>query len=70
LESPKTSHFTASDYNFSDKIKYYNGFTKSKGEKKDGTNNEELLILAANQTDFTEQNILDRNATIRNHFIE
>lgn len=59
----------ASDYRFSDKIKYYKGFTNDKGQKKGGSIISELLDLADTKTDFTEQDIIDRSEKIVNEFI-
>jgi uncharacterized protein with ParB-like and HNH nuclease domain len=59
----------ASDYRFSDKIKYYQGFTNSKGQKKDGTQINELLKLSKDKKDFTEKNIEERTRQILDSFI-
>jgi len=59
----------AADYRFSDKIKYYEGFTNDKGQLKTGTIIAELLNLSSNNTDFTEQDITNRTEEITNHFI-
>ena len=59
----------ASDYRFADKVKYYNGFTTSKGEKL-GTDIFELRELTSSATDFTEQDIIDRNKRILDGFVE
>ena len=59
----------ASDYRFADKVKYYNGFTTSKGEKP-GTDILELRELTSSATDFTEQDIIDRNKRILDGFVE
>ncbi len=60
----------ASDYRFSDKIKYYIGFTNDKGQHKVGSIISELVNLANNKTDFREQDIIDRTENILNHFID
>jgi hypothetical protein len=60
----------ASDYRFSDKIKYYKGFTNNKGQHKGGSIISELVNLVDNKTDFTEQDIIDRSKKIVNEFIE
>ena len=60
----------ASDYRFSDKIKYYKGFTNDKGQHKEGSIISELVNLANNKTDFKEQDIIDRNEKIVNEFID
>jgi len=59
----------ASDYRFADKIKYYQGFTNDKGLFKQGTVIKELLELATSNTDFTEQDIENRNLKIIEGFI-
>jgi hypothetical protein len=60
----------ASDYRFSDKIKYYKGFTNDKGQKKGGSIISELVNLANKKNDFTEQDIIDRSEKIVNQFID
>lgn len=60
----------ASDYRFSDKVKYYKGFTNDKGQNKTGTIISELVDLAANKNDFTEQDIIKRTQNITNEFID
>ena len=59
----------AADYRFSDKIKYYVGFTNDKGQHKTGTIILELVNLASNNTDFTEQDITKRTEEITKQFI-
>ena len=59
----------ASDYRFIDKVKYYTGFTNDKGQYKAGTIVSELLSLATNNNDFTEQEIKKRTEDITNEFI-
>ena len=61
--------FRASDYRFSDKIKYYKGFTTDSGKKKDATKDNELLTMANTMTDYIEQDIVDRTANIYQSFI-
>ena len=65
----KKINIRASDYRFSDKIKYYLGFTTSKGEK-EGTSINELLVLANTITDFTETDIGQRETKIIMKFID
>ena len=60
----------ASDYRFSDKIKYYKGFTNDKGQQKGGSIVSELVSLADTKTDFTEQDIIDRSIKIVTEFID
>ena len=57
------------DYRFSDKVKYYTGFENNRKQKKEGTKIKELTDLAANATDFTESDIVERNAKIILNFI-
>jgi hypothetical protein len=59
----------ASDYRFHDKVKYYKGFTNDKGQHKAGTIISELVNLATNKNDFTEQDIIKRTEDITNEFI-
>ena len=66
----KRINIRASDYRFVDKIKYYQGFTNSQNQVKDGTKIYELTNLASNATDFTETDIVDRNKNMMNTFIE
>ncbi len=67
----KRINIRASDYRFEDKKKYYKGFTNSRNQLKEGTLNEELIDLADNnKSDFTEEDIIKRNAEIINNFIK
>lgn len=59
----------ASDYRFADKIKYYQGFTNDKEQVKQGTIIAELVNLANLNSDFTEQDIENRNGKIIDGFI-
>lgn len=59
----------AADYRFSDKVKYYQGFTNDKGQFKEGTIISELLEISTKNTDFTEQDITKRTDDITNQFI-
>lgn len=65
----KTINIRASDYRFSDKIKYYKGFINDKDKKIEGTMISELIQLANTKTDFTEEDIIERNKKIVNEFI-
>ena len=66
----KGINIRASDYKFSDKIKYYNGYESAKtNQKKEGTKVKELRDLAASIKDFTETDIVTRNARIIHGFI-
>lgn len=66
----KKINIRASDYRFSDKIKYYQGITNKKGETKKATINCELVYMAKNCEDFTEQDIKKRTELIISSFIE
>lgn len=65
----KKINIRASDYKFSDKIKYYKGFTTDKGQKKQGTGVSELLKLANSKLDFTESDIQNRHDKIIDSFV-
>ena len=60
----------ASDYRFSDKARYYLGFTTSGGVIKEKTNNAELVELANIKDDFTEMDIENRSKQIINAFVD
>ena len=66
----KRINIRASDYRFSDKIKYYKGYENARKQKKEGTKNIELLQLANSKTDFNETDIENRNKDIIDKFIE
>jgi uncharacterized protein with ParB-like and HNH nuclease domain len=59
----------ASDYRFSDKIKYYFGFTNNRGQKKGGTQIIELIEMSNMFSDFGEKDIEVRNRKIIDKFI-
>ena len=65
----KRINIRASDYRFADKKKYYEGFTNSKGQIKEGTGVVELLDLTATSADFTEKDIIDRYKKMIDCFI-
>jgi len=65
----KTINIRASDYRFSDKIKYYKGFINDKDKKIEGTMISELIQMAKTKNDFTEEDIIERNEKIVNEFI-
>lgn len=65
----KRINIGAADYRFEDKKKYYLGFTKCR-QKKDGTKIHELVKLASTIADFTEVDIVERNRSIIDGFIE
>ncbi len=66
----KRINIRASDYRFEDKVKYYKGFTNARGVHKEGTKIEELLFMADNRNDYTEQDIKDRNNLIIESFLK
>ena len=66
----KKINIRASDYRFADKKKYYEGFVNSRGQKKDGTINEELVSLAQTASDFTEKDIETRSQKIQDAFLD
>ena len=66
----KRINIRASDYRFSDKKKYYIGFENARKQKKDGTKIRELRELANTATDFSEGDIVQRNAKIIFGFVE
>jgi hypothetical protein len=59
----------ASDYRFGDKTKYYKGFTNDKGQYKAGSIISELVNMANTNSDFNEQDIIQRSEKIVNEFI-
>jgi len=65
----KRINIRASDYKFEDKANYYKGYINSKNVFKEGTKIHELLYFASNKTDFTEDDIKERNETIIEGFI-
>ncbi len=65
----KNINIRASDYRFSDKKKYYNGFTNDKGKYKAGTQNTELVMMAEQKDDFCEEDIVVRKKAIIDSFI-
>ena len=66
----KRINIRASDYRFTDKKTYYLGYTNKRNQKKEGTHNEELIYLANNNDDFTEESIISRNKNILKSFID
>ncbi len=65
----KRINIRASDYKFEDKKRYYQGYTNSRNTFKEGTKINELLYMAANYSDFTEDDITKRNILIIDEFI-
>lgn len=66
----KRINIRASDYRFSDKIKYYQGFTNAKGQAKNGTMIIELKEILSQKMDFSEKDIESRNENIINSFVD
>lgn len=66
----KNINIRASDYRFADKAKYYKGFFYDKGIYKEGTKDNELIKMATEYSDYTEQNILNRTEQIYTEFIK
>ena len=66
----KSINIRASDYRFSDKKNYYNGFTTSRGQVHPGTRNVELKKLAENHDDFKQEDIIARNEKIVSSFLD
>lgn len=66
----KRINIRASDYRFSDKIKYYRGFVNLRNQKKEGTNVYELANMAETRTDFVESDIEARTKQIFDGYID
>jgi hypothetical protein len=66
----KRINIRASDYKFEDKKKYYKGYTNARNQEKEGTQIVELLQLADEKNDFTEQDIITRDNSIIDGFVE
>ena len=65
----KRINIRASDYQFKDKAKYYNGFTNDKGQRKDGTINAELKNIGSHFAEFGEKEIQNRDNEIIDEFM-
>ncbi len=65
----KGINIRAAECRFSDKKKFYKGFTNANGKEKVGTKIHELLSLAE-EDDFTEKDIVSRKTEIVNSFID
>ena len=65
----KKINIRAADYRFTDKKKYYLGFTNDKGKYKEGTKVVELVDLT-NKDDFAEKDIESRYIEMINKFID
>lgn len=66
----KRVNISASDYRFTDKVKYYKGYQNLRKQWKEGTKIKELLDIASSMTDFQEKDIVQRNAKIIFAFTE
>lgn len=66
----KRINIRASDYRLVDKIKYYQGYTNSRNQQKEGTKIQELLDFATNRNDFNEADIEKRNGDIISGFMK
>ena len=66
----KRINIRASDYRFNDKKKYYEGFENARKQMKEGTKIKELKDLAASASDFTESDIVQRNAKMILAFVD
>ena len=66
----KRINIRASDYRFSDKKKYYIGYTNGRNQAKEGTKVKELTNLASLKTDFLENDIIERKNNIIEKFVE
>ena len=65
----KSINIRAADFNFKDKIKYYEGFLTESGQEKEGTKVAELRQIAKDYTDFKESDIINRKKQIIAAFI-
>jgi len=65
----KRINIRAADYRFEDKVKYYQGFTNSRKQTKEGTQIQELITFADMRSDFTESDINKRNKEIIHGFL-
>lgn len=66
----KRINIRASDYRFTDKVKYYKGFENARKQLKEGTRIKELTDLADSVADFTEADIVQRTSKIIFSFVE
>lgn len=65
----KRVNIRAADYKFTDKKKFYTGFTDGNGKERTGTEIAELRRLAAERGDFTETDIEERTDEIIATFV-
>ena len=70
VRKEKNINIRASDYRFTDKIKYYQGYTSANGKLKHGTKVHELLKLSNEKNDYTEQDIVERKESIIEGFLQ
>ena len=66
----KKINIRASDYRFEDKKKYYEGYTNTRNQKKEGTKIAELLLLTRTKDDFIEEDIQNRKNNMIDTFVE
>ena len=66
----KRINIRAADYRFTDKKKFYLGYTDKSGKKIDGTEIVEARRLVDAKKDFTEFDILERNEEIFKRFLQ
>lgn len=65
----KRINIRASDYRFEDKIKYYQGFDNSRGQRIDGTENLELKNISNVYKKFGEKEIVERTDLFIDEFV-
>lgn len=65
----KRINIRAADYRFTDKKKYYEGYTTDRGVIKEKTQIVDLLNISSEYTDFTESDIVNRNNKIIDSFM-
>lgn len=65
----KRVNIRASDYRFEDKIKYYQGFDNSRGQRIGGTENLELKNISNVYKKFGEKEIVDRTNLFIDEFV-
>lgn len=66
----KNINIRASDYRFTDKAKYYQGYISASGKMKQGTKVYELYKFSYEKNDYTEQDIIDRKNRIIESFLQ
>ena len=65
----KIINIRASDYRFEDKIKYYQGFYNSRGQRIGGTENLKLKNISNVYKKFGEKEIVDRTNLFIDEFV-